>query len=310
MIEEERLKITILKDTDDGSVGDESRRLICDADFKFRFKNRVDFANVSNAPLRVRLQRNAIVAEDLLANRSDFAILGLDMIQESGTLIPLMPLGFGQCGLYLGVRNDILYSSPQDLDGLRVATSYFVQAQKFFNDRQARPIIIYRPGGEESFVNVEENNAEACVVISESGTSFDANNITQRESLLESQAYLVASPFLREKRGSERFVQEFLTRVASVVQGRFYTGVVMNTPQNAIDDVVTLLPSAESPTIAKLEEEGWFAVSSLIPREEFWDLVFKLQQVGARDIYEQAVKKIVPNVDDPTILAMMEKIYA
>ncbi len=310
MTEQEGLKITILKDTDEGSMGYESRKLLSDADFKFRFKNRVDFTNVSKTPLRIRLLRNAIVAEDLLADRSDLAILGLDMIQEANPgLIPLMPLGFAQCGLYLGVRNDIPYSSPQDLAGLRVATSYLVQTQKFFDKYGVKPIIVYRPGGEESFVNVEEGNAEACVVISESGTSFDANKITARELLLESEAYLVASPYLGQKRGSERFVQEFLTRITSVIRGRFYTGIVMNTPQRTLNDVVKLLPSAESPTIAKLEEAGWSAVSSLIPKTAFWDLVFKLQQTGVRDIYEQAIKKVVPNIDDPTILSMMGKIY-
>lgn len=305
---EKRLRITILKDTDEGSMGGESRRLLRDADFRFRPQNRVDFMDVSNAPLTIRLKRNSVVTEDLLADRTDLAILGLDMAEEATSgLIPLLSLGFAQCKLYLGVRNDVPYNSPQDLNGLRIATSYLVQTRKFADEHRIKPTIIYQAGGEESFV--KEGNAEACVVISESGISFKENDITARELLLESEAWLIASPILKQRRGSERFVQEFLTRITSVIRGRFYTGIIMNTPQGSLDDVVNLLPSAESPTIAKLEKEGWSAVSSLIPKSVFWDLVFRLQEAGARDIYEQAIKKVVPNIDDPMVLEMMEKIY-
>lgn len=304
-MEIDRLNLSILKD---GRTGDESRVLLGEAGLNFKFIPRVDIADGTNFPLRLRLQKNAVIGADLLQGFSELAILGLDMTEEADRrLIRLMSLGFGRCGLYLGVRNDVPYESLKDLEGLRVATSYTKQAEKYFREKNVNVLIIPRPGGEETFVL--EGNAEACIVISETGTSFKENQIIPQALLLESEAYLVASPILKQKRGSERFVQEFLARIASVIRGRFYTGIVMNTPQSAIDNVVNLLPSAESPTIAKLEKEGWFAVSSLIPKGVLWNLVSDLQTAGARDIYEQTIKKVVPNIDDPAILGMMRRIY-
>ncbi len=307
--QEQRIIMTILKDTEPESMGYESRRLLIDAGFKFKSKPRVDFADVSNAPLRIRFQRNSTVATDLLEDRSDLAILGLDMINEADpSLIPLMPLGFSKCGLYLGVRDDVTYNSPQDLEGRRVATSYLVQTQRYFDQQDVKPTILYRPGGEESFVR--EGNAEACVVIFESGASFEANQITARgESLVRSEAYLVASPYLGEKRGSEGFVRQLLTRVLSTIRSRDYIEIVMNTPMEALDNVVNLLPSAESPTITPLEKKGWVAISSLIPQARMWDLTFPLQDAGARDIFTQEIKQVVPNADDPDINKMMGMLF-
>lgn len=303
-MEIDRLNLSILKD---GKMGDESRTLLGEAGFNFKFIPRVDIADGTNFPLRLRLQRNAVIGADLLQGLSDLAILGLDMAEEADPrLIRLMPLGLAGCRLYLGVRNDVPYESPQDLEGLRVATSYTTRAEKYFRQENVNVQIIPRPGGEETFVL--EGNAESCIVISETGTSFKENKITARELLLESEAYLLASPNLREK-GSERIVEQFLRRIVSVIRGRFYTGIVMNAPQGVLDNVVNFLPSAESPTIAKLEKEGWFAVSSLIPKTVFWDLVFKLQEAGAKDIYEQTIKKVAPNTNDPEVTRMMRAIY-
>lgn len=302
----ERLRVTLQKDG--GRMSDGSKLLLTEAGFKVAPQTRVDFVDDPRFPLRVRYIKNGGIGTDLMSDLSDLGILGLDMAEEADpNIIRVSPLGFGGCSLYLGVRNGFTYNSPQDLDGQRIATSYIAQARKFAERNNISPIIVERSGGEESLVN--EESAEACIVISESGDTFLFNQVTAREKLLDSEAYLVASPTLKEEKGKERIVEQFLRRIVSVLRGRQFTILEMNVPQKAFEEVVKRLPSEESPTVTRLEEKGWFSVSSVVPVGQLWEVVSTLQEAGARDIIETELKKVMPNLDDSGIMEMMGKIY-
>lgn len=302
---ENRLKLTIQKD---GRLGEESTRLLREANFAVERSPRVDFTDDPTFPLRTRFIKNGAIGGDLVTELSDLAIMGLDMVEEADPdIIRLTPLGFARCGLYLGVRDDIPYSSPQDLDGKRIATSYIKRATIFALTNNIDPQIIQRPGGEESLVN--EGNAEACIVVSETGDSFIFNRIDKKALLLASEAYLVASPTLRQQRGKQRIVEQFLERVMSVIRARQFTYIVMNAPLSSRSEVIDVLPSSESPTISQLDNSQWLAISSVIPRGDFEDIIEKLQQLGVKDIIELVMKRVIPNRQDRVIMEMMGKIY-
>lgn len=303
----ERLTIAIQKP--DGRLADPSKNLLLDAGLNFRIKPRVDFAYVDgDLPMQIWLRKNASIARAVEQGTEDFGILGLDMIKETGAnVLPLLPLGFAKGEVYLGVRNDIPYSRVQDLKDKKVVTFYTAIATGYFNNVNVRVNLIYEDGGEESLVN--SGRADACIVFSETGDTGELNNIIARESLLTSEAYLTASPTLREKRGSERLVEQFLIRILSVLRGREFTMMEMNCPEEALQRVIDILPSGQSPTVAKLFESGWVSIVSLVPRKRFWELGLTLREVGVQDIVERVISRVVPNQGDRVIMEMMEKIY-
>ncbi len=302
----ERLTIAIQKG--DGRLAEGSRSLLLDADFKFRPKPRVDYADAENFPLRIRFLRNRLISRDVQGGLADFAFLGLDMVEESEkNVLRLLPLGFAKCELYLGVKKESPYRQVTDLAGQKVVSSYLAIARSYLRDKTTEVNLEYREGGEETFVN--EGNAEGCIVISESGDSRDSNGIRVLDTLLKSEAYLIASPGLRGKIGSERIVEQFLRRIISVLRAREFTYIVMNAPLSTREQIMDILPSSESPTISPLADPSWLAVASVVPRGQLDIVSETLQTLGVKDIVELGMKRMIPDKDDHVIIEMMEKIY-
>ncbi|MBI2018577.1 ATP phosphoribosyltransferase [Candidatus Daviesbacteria bacterium] len=302
----ERLTIAIQKS--EGRLAADSKSLLLDADFRFRPKPRVDYIDTEDFPLRIRLLRNELIARDVQDGFADFAFLGLDMVEESEkNVLRLLRLGFAKCELYLGVRKESSYRQITDLAGQKVVTSYLAIARSYFQDKATEVNLEYREGGEETFVN--EGNAEGCIVISDSGESRDANGIRVLDTLLKSEAYLIASISLRENRGSERIVEQFLRRIVSVLRARESTYIVMNAPLSAREQIMDILPSSESPTISPLSDPSWLAIASVVPRGQLDTISETLQIFGVKDIVELGMKRMIPDRNDRVIIEMMEKIY-
>lgn len=303
---EQRLRIAIQKN--DGRIGQDSLGLLSAADFKFQVEDRVDICDVNNFPLTIEFSRNADIPDDVQRGFCDFGIVGSDRIEEGAAkVIVLLPLGFGKCKLQLGVRNDITYSDPNDLQNLRIATSFPNLSRKFLVMNNVSADLIIRAGKIEKYV--KQGRAEACIDITSSGRSMRNNGIKPYNVLLESEAMLIANPLLRESRGREKLVEELLISIISALRVRDFTMMVMNAPDSARKAIVERLPSADSPTITPLDKPGWWSISSVVPRGEFRNIRMDLQEIGARAILGCPLGQIAPNRDDRVIMEMMEKIY-
>ncbi len=119
-----------------------------------------------------------------------------------------------------------------------------------------------------------------------------ANNITPQDTLLTSEAYLVASPTLATRIGSERLVEDVLIGVVSALRSRDLTYISMNVPERARDDVMQVLPSEQSPTVTPLNEAGWLAISSVVPKSQLREIRRALQLAGARDVIGNPLEQI------------------
>ena len=62
----------------------------------------------------------------------------------------------------------------------------------------------------------------------------------------------------------------------------------MNAPDHAVEKVMGLLPSMNSPTIAHLHNSDWLSIETVVR-----DLVPQLQAVGATAIIEYSLNKVI-----------------
>ena len=57
--------------------------------------------------------------------------------------------------------------------------------------------------------------------------------------------------------------------------------------------VITMLPSLNAPTVAKLYKQEWFSVETVISEHQVRDLVPKLKKNGAEGIIEYSLNKVI-----------------
>lgn len=304
-----RLSIAIQKGSGSSRLTDDSIDLLKGCDFKFRVTDRLDSTQVTNYPIDILSLRSRDIPKLVGRGLVDIGIVGLDVITESKIpLVRLMPLGYGRCKLALGVREDIQYSEPADLKDTTIATSYPNITNDFFKAREVPIDLLYLEGSTE--LAGFRKWARGVIDIIESGSSMLANGLDPKEILFESEAWVVASPRLREKGGSEGIVEEFLTRSLALLRTRLSRFIVVNAPVGTENLMKDLIPGSLSPTISPCVDPGWLDISSVIPTSDYWEITKKLKALGARDIIELEMKRALPNEQDPEVAQLMAKIYA
>jgi len=70
-------------------------------------------------------------------------------------------------------------------------------------------------------------------------------------------------------------------------------GLKMNVPESQLENIVSLLPSLNAPTIASLYATDWFSVETVVSSEKVRDLIPELLKKGAEGIIEYPLNKII-----------------
>ena len=69
--------------------------------------------------------------------------------------------------------------------------------------------------------------------------------------------------------------------------------VLLNAPNEKLDEIIGLLPGMKSPTVLPLAEKGWSSVHSVLSEKEFWDIIEKLKAAGAQGILVIPIEKMI-----------------
>jgi ATP phosphoribosyltransferase len=69
--------------------------------------------------------------------------------------------------------------------------------------------------------------------------------------------------------------------------------VLLNAPNDKLDEIISILPGMKSPTILPLVDEGWSSIHSVIKQDEFWEVIDELKLAGAEGILVRPIEKMV-----------------
>ena len=68
---------------------------------------------------------------------------------------------------------------------------------------------------------------------------------------------------------------------------------MLNVHEANLTKVEDMLPSLKSPTVSKLQAEGWYAINTIVDECLVRDLIPQLKDAGAEGIVEFPLNKIV-----------------
>ena len=106
-----------------------------------------------------------------------------------------------------------------------------------------------------------------------------------------SQAVLVQGSSLNSEK--IKLINKLRFRVESVLRAKKSKYILLNTPNDKIDAISSILPVLKSPTILPLAQKGWSSLHSVINADDFWDVIDQLKQAGAEDILVCPIEKMV-----------------
>uniref|UniRef100_UPI004049E2B0 ATP phosphoribosyltransferase n=1 Tax=Flavobacterium sp. TaxID=239 RepID=UPI004049E2B0 len=281
------LKIAIQKS---GRLNEESLQILKDCGISIYNGNDQLKVTASNFPLEVYYLRNSDIPQYLTDGVVDIAIVGDNLLVEKGQNIPIIEkLGFSKCKVSVAVPKNFQYNSIQDLNGLRVATSYPKTVTDYFSSKGISVDIHQISGSVEIAPNI--GLSDAIVDIVSSGSTLFKNGLKEVEVILKSEAVLAVSPKISAE--SETILSKLQFRIQSVLRSKKSKYILMNVPNDKISKISSILPVLKSPTVMPLAEEGWSSVHSVIDEDTFWDVIDQLKEAGAEGILVCPIEKMV-----------------
>ncbi|WP_438353000.1 ATP phosphoribosyltransferase [Microbacterium sp. CJ88] len=174
------------------------------------------------------------------------------------------------------------FSSLEELEGKRVATSYPGLVDAFLDARGIAVDLVPLDGAVESAVRLGVADAVADVV--STGTTLrQAGLEIFGPVILESEGVLVTGP------SDADGVETLLRRLRGVMVARRYVLIDYDLPASLVDEAVALAPGIESPTISPLRDPAWVAVRVMSPRATANQVMDALYALGARAILVTAI---------------------
>ncbi len=281
------LKIAIQKS---GRLNEDSIQILKDCGISINNGNDQLKAEASNFPLEVLYLRNSDIPQYLIDGVVDLAIVGDNLLVEKGKHIEVIQkLGFSKCKVSVAVPKTLEYNSIQDLAGLRIATSYPNTVNEYFSSFGLTVDIHQISGSVEIAPNI--GLADAIVDIVSSGSTLFKNNLKEVEVILKSEAVLAVSPKVSPE--IQKHIDTLKFRIQSVLRARNSKYILMNVPNDKIDEIGKILPVLRSLTVLPLAQEGWSSVHSVIDKDTFWDVIDQLKEAGAEGILVCPIEKMV-----------------
>jgi ATP phosphoribosyltransferase len=267
-----------------GRLADAAAELLTEAGLKFRRQERSLFARVRDMRIELTFLRTDDIPVLCAEGAIDMGITGSDLIEESGAQVESrLALGLGNVRLAICVPDDSTLHKPSDLAGRRIATSFPSVTKKYLARHNVEAHIVELTGSVE--VMIALGVADAIVDLVETGSTLAANRLTVLDELGQYEAVLVQNPATQHRDLADRVVR----RLEGVVIARSYSLLEYNVPQAKLAQAETITPGFESPTISKLEEEGWYSVRAMVKRGEVIDIMERLEALGATAILETTI---------------------
>ncbi|MCP4054459.1 MAG: ATP phosphoribosyltransferase [Mesoflavibacter sp.] len=282
-----KLKIAIQKS---GRLNEDSMKILKDVGISIDNGKDQLKASAKNFPLEVFYLRNGDIPQYLKDGVVDVAIIGENVLVEKGQDITIAEkLGFSSCKVSVAIPKGKSYNSIKDLEGKRIATSYPNTVNQFLKDNNVSANLHIINGSVEIAPNI--GLADAIVDIVSSGSTLFKNNLKEVEVILKSEAVLAVSPQISTE--NQAILNKLQFRLQSVLKARNSRYVLLNAPNNKVDDIINILPGMKSPTVLPLAEEGWSSLHSVINKNDFWEIIDELKDNGAEGILVCPIENMV-----------------
>lgn len=282
-----KLKIAIQKS---GRLYEDSVKLLTECGIELRnVKDRLRTES-DNFPLEVFFLRDDDIPQYVEDHVADIGIVGENVFYEKNKEAEVVEkLGFGKCRLAIALPRNVEYEGINGLQGKKIATSYPFLVNQFLKEKNITAEIHEISGSVEIAPGIGLADVVADLV--SSGSTLFMNGLKEVETILQSQAVLIKNKSLNN--GRLDLLNKLLFRIRAVKKAKRNKYILLNAPNDKLENIIALLPGMKSPTVLPLAESGWSSVHSVLSEDEFWDKIEQLRAAGAEGILVVPIEKMV-----------------
>jgi ATP phosphoribosyltransferase len=279
-----------------GSLQEATAELFRRAGYKITFSSRSYFPTIDDDEIECMLIRAQEMARYVEDGVLDAGLTGHDWIMENGSNVhEVAELVFSKVSRrpvrwVLCVPEDSPIKTVHDLAGKRIATEAVGLTERYLANHGVKAKVEFSWGATEV---KPPKLADAIVEVTETGSSLRANHLRILEEVLTStprfianhQAY--ADPWKRQK------VDDIVLMLRGAMAAEGKVGLMMNVPREQLQQVLSILPALQQPTVSSLSDDKWVDVNTILDEAIVRNIIPRLKAAGARGIVEYALTKII-----------------
>lgn len=282
-----------------GSLEEQTLLLFRQADLPIKKTDREYNPKINDPRInKVKILRPQEIPKYVEEGYFDMGITGLDWVYESDSDIveiadlPYSKQGAGNVKIVIAVpaTDESIHSAADIKPNSRLSTEYPNLTKAFF-DKLGIPVkIIFSYGATEAKV---PELVDAVVDLTETGSTLKKNGLKIVDIITESSTKLIANKKSWAEPDKRNDIQEIKTLLLAVIEARGKVLIDLNVHEKNLDAVIEALPAMKKPTVSKLYKSDYYAVETVISKNNINILIPKLKAMGAEDILELDISKIV-----------------
>ena len=288
----DKLKILLAK----GRIYESVYELLSDVGISIYLPDRTYFPVTNQEDLAFQVVKPQITSLLLANDKADVGFSGKDWVYENGVedqVEEIMDLGFD------GVRIVAAIPESRDFEKLlkspvTIATEYQNLTKHWIEDKKIQGTVFRTWGTSEGFVqDTEESIAQILIDNTSTGSSLKANRLKIVDTLMESSTRMYASKKAMEDTEKRQKIMELKMLFETVLNARNRVMLEMNCSKDDFDNLIKGIPSMKSPTVSPLFGGDGYAIKIAVKKSEVPTLLPKLQSLGATDIVEYELRKVM-----------------
>lgn len=282
-----RLRIAIQKS---GRLTEKSLELLTDCGIQLQSGKRKLCSPATNFPLDIYFLRDDDIPQYVEDGVADLGILGENvLLEKQADVKEILPLGFAKCRLSLAIPRNEAYTGIEYWQGKKIATTYTNLLQDYLKQQDVQADIHAISGSVEIAPSIGLA-AGICDLVS-SGSTLLSNGLKEVEVILQSQAVLVSNQQLGATK--KELLERLLFRIRAKQAAANNKYILLNAPNEKIEEISTLLPGMKSPSVLPLSTPGWSSLHSVVQEADFWAVIDELRQAGAEGILVIPIEKMI-----------------
>lgn len=288
----EKLKILLAK----GRIYESVYELLNDVGISIHLPDRTYFPTTNQKDLAFQVVKPQITSALLAENKADVGFSGKDWVYENGVeekVVEIMDLGFDPVRIVAAIPETKNFEKLLE-NPVTIATEYQSLSKKWVESKKINGKIFRTWGTSEGFVqDSDEALAQILIDNTSTGSSLKANRLKIVDTLMESSTRMYASKKAMENPEKKQKILELKMLFEAVLAARSRVMLEMNVSKNDFENLIKAIPSMKSPTVSPLFGNDGYAVKIAVKKSEVPILLPKLQQLGATDILEYELRKVM-----------------
>lgn len=280
-----------------GSLQNATIGLLDKAGWKVSVNSRSYFPDINDPSIDCTICRAQEMSRYVESGMLDAGLTGRDWIQENESDVVVVDdlvyskVSQNPARWVLAVPADSNIRGLEDLQGKKIATELVNFTRRFFEEREIRVKVEFSWGATEA--KVVSGLADAVVEVTETGSTLRAHGLKIIHELMETNTQFIANQEAYGDPERHTKIDQIVLLLKGALRAENMVGLKMNVPVKGTQSVVDLLPSLNAPTMAGLYNSNWVSVETVVDAKVVRDLIPRLIEVGARDIIEYPLNKVI-----------------